>query len=102
MPGKCQSGAFEAELPVSCECWGERLSAGVKPMMQLAANLPGVLCPLHAGLDLTYRDSIMAYNINCVAHNVNKSCCRCSCILKSCFYSRCWKHLSLDATEFFL
>lgn len=56
MPGKCQSG----EMPVHVFVC---LSVGVSPMMQFTGNLSGVLCLLHAGIDLTHWDSMMAYNI---------------------------------------
>lgn len=68
-----RSGRLSASNPLcqSCECWAERvcLSVGVSPMMQLTGK-PCLLCPLHAGIDLTHWDSMMAYNISGVAHNV--------------------------------
>lgn len=70
---------LEASLPVNfyvkVVSVGLSVSVGVSPMMQLTGNLSEVLCPLHAGTDLTHWDSMMAYNISGVAHNVGKSYC---------------------------
>lgn len=64
---------------------GVRVCLGVKSVMQLNANLSRVLCLLHAGIDLTFWDRMVAYNINCVPQNVDMSCRRCSCVFKSSF-----------------
>lgn len=52
---------MKSELLVTCEL-GVSVSVGVIPMMQLTGNLFGVLCPLHAEIELTCRDSMMVYS----------------------------------------
>lgn len=56
-------GSFSASkvLCKSGECWGECVCLSVGVMMQLTGNLSEVLFPLHAGIDLTHWDSMMAY-----------------------------------------
>lgn len=80
-----QSGEVKSEFPVSVNV-GVRVCLRVKSVMQLYANLSGVLCLLHAGIDLSFWDCMVAYNFNCGPQNVDMSCRRCSCVLKSSFY----------------